>query len=236
MRTAIRTGDSRTRRRCPRTRSRASAIARTMATMTTAIAGPGPAGRRSSAPGAGGRGAEPRQPRSASVGMPIGATSTLPASALPTPGPQSGLRPVEGHREVRPDDRIGRVARGQVDGRRRVDGQDRHTARPGAPDQLDAARIGSRSCPRTPVPSRASMTSDAFSMPWPRMATSRATGACTVVIPSRRSSLRQFRVASVVAGDASRRRRGRRSRARPTRPAAGPRRSRHRRCCRVRRG
>ena len=39
-----------------------------------------------------------------------------------------------------------------------------------------ADRIGSRRAPRTPVPSSASTTTAAFSMPWPKIATSRATG------------------------------------------------------------
>ena len=39
-----------------------------------------------------------------------------------------------------------------------------------------ADRIGSRRAPRTPVPSRASTMTAAFSMPWPNIATSRATG------------------------------------------------------------
>ena len=73
----------------------------------------------------------PAQPRSASCGMPIGATSTLPASALPL----RVARPVFGRwkvivRSARTAG-IGRVAARQVDGGRRVDGEDRDHARRG---------------------------------------------------------------------------------------------------------
>ena len=59
-----------------------------------------------------------------------------------------------------------------------------------------ALRIGSRSSPRTPVPSRASTTIDAFSIPWPRIATSLRTGAWMSVTPCSRTSRSQFRAAS----------------------------------------
>ena len=63
-----------------------------------------------------------------------------------------------------------------------------------------AVRTGSRSWPRTPVPSSASTTIAARSMPWPRIATSRATPAWIFVIPSIPSSRCQLRSASGVRG------------------------------------
>src|SRR4029079_7808909 len=56
---------------------------------------------------------------------------------LAVPGQEPGLRPVEGHREVRSDSRIRRVAGSQVDRGRRVDGEDRDHLATGAIDQLD---------------------------------------------------------------------------------------------------
>ena len=48
-----------------------------------------------------------------------------------------GLRPVEGHREVRAHDRVRRVARGEVDGGRGVDREHGHPGGAGATDDLD---------------------------------------------------------------------------------------------------
>ena len=94
-----------------------------------------------------------------------------------------------------------------------------------------ALRIGSRSTPRTPVPSSASTTIDAFSIPWPRIATSRPTGAWMSVTPGSRTRRSQFRAASAALGRPS----GATKttidlRALPAR-GGGPRRSRRRRCC-----
>ena len=91
--------------------------------------------------------------------MPIGATSTRPASASPI----RVRSPVFGRWKVTVRSArttgIGRVARGQVDRRRRVDREDRHAGRAGAAMTLDRRRgSGSRSRPRTPVPSSASTT------------------------------------------------------------------------------
>ena len=77
------------------------------------------------------------QPRSASRGMPIGATRTLPASAAPRFVSRPGLRSMEGHGEVRANDGRRGVAGGQVDPRRGVDRDDGHLGRPGGEDQLD---------------------------------------------------------------------------------------------------
>ena len=93
-----------------------------------------PAGPRAS-PVAGRPGAA--QPRSASVGMPIGATRTLPAWAAP----RRVSRPVLGRWKVTvrsaEHGRVGRLAARQVDRRRGVDGDDRDAGRAGAPDDLD---------------------------------------------------------------------------------------------------
>ena len=63
-----------------------------------------------------------------------------------------------------------------------------------------ASRIGSRSRPRTPVPSSASTTTPALSIPWPRMFTSRATGAWIFWTRAMPSSCFQLRAASAVPG------------------------------------
>ena len=94
------------------------------------------------------------QPRSASRGMPIGATRTLPARAAPRRVSKPGLRSMEGHREVGPDDRVGRVARGQVDRRRRIDRDDRDLRGPG-PRARARRPSGSGRAARRGRPSRA---------------------------------------------------------------------------------
>ena len=55
----------------------------------------------------------------------MGATSTRPASSLPTRRSQALLGPMEGDGHIGPDDRVRGLARGQVDRGRRVDGQHR---------------------------------------------------------------------------------------------------------------
>ena len=60
------------------------------------------------------------------------------------------------------------------------------------PISSTALRIGSRSAPRAPVPSSASTITDAFSIPWPKTATSRATGAWILSIPSSPAMRSQF--------------------------------------------
>src|SRR4051812_38243693 len=77
-----------------------------------------------------------------SVGRPLPPSATIrlgrdadrgdddpPRKRPPDPGAEPGLRPVEGDGDVGPDDRLRWVARGEVDRRRRVDRQDRHTDR-----------------------------------------------------------------------------------------------------------
>ena len=80
----------------------------------------------------------PAQPRSASGGMPIGATRTLPGVGRPASRQQPGLGPMEGDGQVGPDGRVGRLAARQVDRRRacrrRRSGRRRRGARD---DELD---------------------------------------------------------------------------------------------------
>ena len=63
-----------------------------------------------------------------------------------------------------------------------------------------AERIGSRSVPRTPVPSRASTITAARSRPWPKTATSRATGRWTLAMPASAAMRSQLRAAAAVRG------------------------------------
>ena len=71
------------------------------------------------------------QPRSASAGMPIGATRTLPAWAAPRLVSSPVFGPVEGDGQVGQDGRVRRLAAREVDGGRRVDRDDRDAAPPG---------------------------------------------------------------------------------------------------------
>ena len=100
-------------------------------------------------------------------------------------GQQPGLRPVERDGEVGPDRRVGRLAAREVDGSRRVDGDDRDAAARARSIELDRGSGPAReAAPRTPVPRSASTMTAAFSIPWPNIATSRATGAWTFVMPA----------------------------------------------------
>src|SRR4051812_12303071 len=61
----------------------------------------------------------------------------LACERSPAPREQPALRAVEGDGEVGLDDGVRRVARGQVDGRRGVDGDDGHLRAPRSEDELD---------------------------------------------------------------------------------------------------
>ena len=179
------------------------------------------------------------RPASACTGMPIGATSTRPASTRPSWSagpPWGGGRSPSGRRgrsapTARPDARSSAVgvstARTGTPWRRAA----RHTS--------TAALIGSRSGPLTPVPSSASTTSAARSRPWSSSATSCADAACIRSTLARPSSASQFAAASggagplvdrdehderadAVAGQVTRRQRSRRRRCCRGRTGTGP--------------
>ena len=127
--------------------------------------------------------ADAPQPRSAPAGMPIGATRTLPAWAAP----RRVTRPVFGRWKVTVRSAWTAGSDGSpLDRSIAVGVSTATTGMPAARARTmssTADRIGSRSGPRTPVPSSASTMTAAFSIPWPKIATSRATGAWTLAMP-----------------------------------------------------
>ena len=79
---------------------------------------------------------------SASIGMPNRGDEHPASQGRPDPGRESCLGPMERDRQVRPHHRVGCRSRRQVDCRRRIDRDDRDGRLAGPPDQRDGAPDG----------------------------------------------------------------------------------------------
>src|SRR5436190_7696502 len=143
------------------------------------------------------------QARSASAGMPIGATRTRPANAAP----RRVRRPVFGRWNVTVRSARTTGSEGSPDVKSTAVGVS--TATTGTPalrarlTTSTAERMGSRKTPRTPVPRRASTRTEAFSTPLATTARSRADSACIRVTSASDASRSQLREASGAPGRAS---------------------------------
>ena len=125
----------------------------------------------------------------------------VPRAAAASRAEQPGLGAVERDRDVGLDHRIGRHPAAQVDRGRGIDRQHRHARGTGTHDRpRHRPRWARGGAPRTPVPSRASMTRPARSMPLSIRRTSREVAAWMRSMPSMPSSRSQLASASRVAG------------------------------------